>query len=98
MANAHDIIVRPIISENSMEQLADRKYTFEVAKSANKIEIKKAIEEVFPGVVVESVNTVNVIGKTKRMGRSEGKRADWKKAIVKLTENSKTIEFFEGLI
>lgn len=98
MANAHDIIVRPIISENSMEQLADRKYTFEVAKSANKIEIKKAIEEVFPGVEVESVNTVNVLGKMKRMGRSEGKRADWKKAIVKLTEKSKTIEFFEGLI
>jgi len=98
MANAHDIIVRPIISENSMEQLADRKYTFEVAKDANKIEIKKAIEEVFPGVEVESVNTVRVLGKTKRMGRSEGKRADWKKAIVKLKEGSKTIEFFEGLI
>ncbi len=98
MANAHDIIVRPIISENSMEQLADRKYTFEVAKDANKIEIKKAIEEVFPGVSVESVHTVNVLGKTKRMGRTEGKRADWKKAIVKLKEDSKTIEFFEGLI
>ena len=98
MANAHDIIVRPIISENSMEQLADRKYTFEVAKDANKIEIKKAIEEVFPGVSVESVHTANVLGKTKRMGRTEGKRADWKKAIVKLKENSKTIEFFEGLI
>lgn len=98
MANAHDIIVRPIISENSMEQLVDRKYTFEVAKDANKIEIKKAIEEVFPGVLVESVKTINVIGKVKRMGRTEGKRADWKKAIVKLTEDSKTIEFFEGLI
>jgi len=98
MANAHDIIVRPIISESSMEQLADRKYTFEVAKDANKIEIKKAIEEVFPGVLVESVNTVNVSGKMKRMGRTEGKRADWKKAIVKLKEDSKTIEFFEGLI
>ena len=98
MAYAHDIIVRPIISENSMEQLVDRKYTFEVAKDANKIEIKKAIEEVFPGVLVESVKTINVIGKVKRMGRTEGKRADWKKAIVKLTEDSKTIEFFEGLI
>lgn len=98
MANAYDIIIRPIISENSMEQIADRKYTFEVAKSANKIEIKKAIEEVFPGVTVESVNTLNVQGKVKRMGRNEGKRPDWKKAVVKLKEGSKSIEFFEGLI
>ncbi|MBO4897002.1 MAG: 50S ribosomal protein L23 [Clostridia bacterium] len=98
MANAHDIIIRPIISENSMEQLADRKYTFEVAKNANKIEIKKAIEEVFPGVSVERVTTMNMLGKVKRMGRTEGKRADWKKAVVKLKEDSKTIEFFEGLI
>ena len=98
MANAHDIIIRPIISENSMEQLSDRKYTFEVAKNANKIEIKKAIEEVFPGVSVERVTTMNMLGKVKRMGRHEGKRADWKKAVVKLTEGSKTIEFFEGLI
>ena len=98
MANAHDIIIRPIISENSMSQLADKKYTFEVAKSANKIEIKKAIEEVFPGVSVERVTTMNMLGKVKRMGRNEGKRADWKKAVVKLTEDSKTIEFFEGLI
>ncbi len=98
MANAHDIIIRPIISESSMEQLADRKYTFEVAKSANKIEIKKAIEEVFPGVSVERVTTMNMLGKVKRMGRTEGKRADWKKAVVKLKEDSKTIEFFEGLI
>ena len=98
MANAHDIIVRPIISESSMEQLADKKYTFVVAKDANKIEIKKAIEEVFPGVSVESVNTMRMIGKVKRMGKHEGKRADWKKAVVKLKEDSKTIEFFEGLI
>ena len=98
MANAYDIIVRPIISENSMAQLADRKYTFEVAKNANKIEIKKAIEEVFPGTKVESVTTQNVIGKVKRMGKNEGKRADWKKAVVKLKEDSKAIEFFEGLV
>ena len=98
MANSYDIIIRPIISENSMDQIADRKYTFCVARSANKIEIKKAIEEVFPGVAVESVNTMNVMGKVKRMGRNEGKRPDWKKAIVKLKEGSKTIEFFEGLI
>ena len=98
MANAYDIIVRPIISENSMAQLADRKYTFEVAKNANKIEIKKAIEEVFPGTKVESVTTQNVLGKVKRMGKNEGNRADWKKAVVKLKEDSKAIEFFEGLV
>lgn len=98
MANAYDIIVRPIISENSMAQLADRKYTFEVAKNANKIEIKKAIEEVFPGTKVENVTTQNVLGKVKRMGKNEGKRADWKKAVVKLKEDSKAIEFFEGLV
>ena len=98
MANAYDIIVRPIISENSMAQLADRKYTIEVAKNANKIEIKKAIEEVFPGTKVESVTTQNVLGKVKRMGKNEGKRADWKKAVVKLKEDSKAIEFFEGLV
>ena len=98
MANAYDIIVRPIISENSMAQLADRKYTFEVAKNANKIEIKKAIEEAFPGTKVERVTTQNVLGKVKRMGKNEGKRADWKKAVVKLSEDSKTIEFFEGLV
>ena len=98
MANAYDIIVRPIISENSMAQLADRKYTFEVAKNANKIEIKKAIEEVFPGTKVESVTTQTVLGQVKRMGKNEGKRADWKKAVVKLKEDSKAIEFFEGLV
>ncbi len=97
MTNAYDIIIRPIISENSMDQLADRKYTFEVALAANRSEIKKAVEEVF-GVKVESVNTMRVLGKVKRMGKTEGKRADWKKAIVKLTPGSKTIDAFEGLI
>jgi len=96
MRDAHDIIIRPIISEHSMDQLADRKYTFAVALDANKIEIKKAVEEVF-GVKVESVNTMRVLGKIKRMGVHTGKRPDWKKAIVKLTEDSKTIEFFEGM-
>jgi len=96
MRDAHDIIIRPIISEQSMNQLADKKYTFAVALNANKIEIKKAVEEIF-GVKVESVNTMRVLGKVKRMGVHSGKRPDWKKAIVKLTEDSKTIEFFEGL-
>lgn len=96
--NAYDIILRPVISEHSMDQLQDRKYTFEVAMNANKIQIKEAIEEVFPGVKVENVTTMRVLGKVKRMGRTEGKRPDKKKAIVKLTEDSKTIEFFEGLV
>ncbi len=98
MKSAHDIIISPIISERSMEDAALRKYTFKVALTANKIEIKKAIEEVFPGVKVESVNTQRVLGKVKRQGLHEGKRADWKKAIVTITEQSKTIEFFESLV
>ncbi len=96
MRNPHDIIIKPIISEHSMEQTIDRKYTFAVALDANKIEIRKAIEEIF-GVTVEKVNTMRVLGKIKRMGRNSGKRPDWKKAIVKLTEDSKSIEFFEGM-
>ncbi len=82
---SYDIIRRPIITEQSMDQTADRKYTFEVAKGANKIEIKKAVEEVF-GVEVEKVTTMNYIGKPKRQGVFQGKRADWKKAVVKLKE------------
>ena len=97
MKTAHDIIIKPIVSEKSMDQLADRKYTFKVASDANKIEIKKAVEEIF-GVKVEKITTVNVLGKIKRMGATSGKRADWKKAIVTLTEDSKGIEFFEGMI
>ena len=93
---AHDIIKRPVVTEQSMMQMQEKKYTFEVKKSANKIEIKKAVEEIF-GVKVESVNTMNMLGKVKRMGRNEGRRASWKKAIVKLTADSKTIEFFEGM-
>jgi len=94
---AYDIIKRPIVTENSMDQMADRKYTFEVAPEAGKIEIKKAVEEIF-GVTVEKVTTMNMHGKVKRMGANQGKRPDWKKAIVKLTEKSKTIEFFDGLM
>ena len=98
--NSYDIIRRPIISERSMEVVYDRegneikKYTFEVPVSANKIEIKKAVEEVF-GVKVAAVNTMKVLGKVKRMGRYEGRRASYKKAIVTLKKDSKTIEFFE---
>lgn len=92
---SHDIIKRPIITEQSMDQVADKKYTFEVAKNANKIQIKKAVEEIFK-VKVQSVTTANFMGKTKRMGVHIGKRADWKKAVVKLTADSKTIELFEN--
>ena len=94
---AYEIIKRPIVTEQSMGQMADRKYTFEVDPSANKIEIKKAVEEIF-GVTVEKVTTMNMDGKVKRMGMNIGKRANWKKAVVKLTEKSKTIEFFDGLM
>lgn len=94
---SYEIIKKPVITENSMDQMADRKYTFEVAKDANKIEIKKAVEEIF-GVKVEKVTTMRVLGKVKRMGANSGKRPDWKKAIVKLTADSKTIEFFDGLM
>lgn len=98
--NSYDILKRPIISERSMETIVDRegneikKYTFEVPKTANKVEIKKAVEEVF-GVKVAKINTMNVLGKVKRMGRNEGRRASWKKAIVTLAQGSKAIEFFE---
>ena len=94
---AQDIILRPIITENSMDGIADRKYTFEVAKDANKIEIAKAVEELFD-VKVAKVNTINVDGKLRRYGRFEGFTASRKKAIVTLTEDSKTIDFFDGMM
>ncbi len=94
---SHDIIVRPIITEKSMLGTAEKKYTFEVAKNAGKIEIARAVEEVFK-VKVKKVNTVNVRGQYRRQGRSEGYTRSWKKAIVTLTEDSKTIEFFEGMM
>ena len=97
MKNAHDIILRPVVTERSMSLLEDKTYTFEGAPSANKIEIKKAVEEVFPGTKVESVNTMRIMGKVKRQGATSGRRPERKKAIVKLTPKSKGIEFFEGL-
>lgn len=96
MRSPHDLIRRPIITEKSMDAMADKKYTFEVDKKANKTEIKNAIEQVF-GVKVKSVNTMNMLGKMKRQGAHMGRRPSWKKAIVTLTEDSKTIEFFEGM-
>ena len=98
MKTAYDIIKRPVITEQSMAQTEMKRYTFEVAKDANKIEIAKAVEEIF-GVEVEKVNTLNMKGKTKRVGRyPEGRRNNWKKAMVTLTAASKTIEFFEGMV
>ena len=98
MKTAYDIIKRPIITEKSMAATAEKKYTFEVAKDANKIEIAKAVEEIFD-VKVAKVNTLNVQGKMKRVGRyPEGRTASWKKAMVTLTADSKTIEFFEGMV
>ena len=94
---AQDIIVRPIITEKSMLGATDKKYTFEVAKAANKIEIAKAVEELFK-VKVAKVNTVNVRGKLRRQGRYQGYTRSWKKAYVTLTEDSKSIEFFEGMM
>ena len=98
MKTAQDIIIKPIITEESMTGLMMKKYTFKVAKDANKIEIAKAIETVFPGTKVAKVNTISVRGRKKRMGRNEGYTSDWKKAIVTLAEGSKTIEFFDGMI
>ena len=94
---AQDIIIKPIITERSMDALQTGKYTFKVDKNANKIEIAEAVEKLFD-VKVAKVNTMNCNGRTKRVGRFVGKTADWKKAIVTLKEDSKTIEFFDGMI
>ena len=97
MTNAYDIIIRPIITEQSMEDMDIKKYVFEVAKTANKVEIAKAIEEIF-GVRVIKVTTINVKGKAKRVGANpEGTTKSWKKAVVKLSEDSKNIEIFENM-
>ena len=96
--NAYDIIRRPVITEQSMESVADKKYVFQVAIDANKTEIKAAVEEIF-GVKVEKVNTIRMMGKMKRTGAyPAGRRAAYKKAVVTLTADSKTIEFFEGMV
>lgn len=97
MKFAHDVIIKPVISEKSMDGLAEKKYTFKVHPDANKVEIKQAVEEIFD-VKVEKVTTMNMLGKMKRQGRTQGRRASYKKAIVKLTADSKTIEFFEGMV
>ena len=93
---AQDVIIRPLLTEKSYSGIQDKKYTFVVAKNANKTQIKLAVEEIF-GVQVESVNTANVRGKMKRMGRNEGLTASYKKAIVQFKKDSKSIEFFDSL-
>ncbi len=98
MKNAYDVIVKPIITEQSMEAADDKRYVFQVAVDATKIDIKRAVEEIF-GVKVDKVNTIRMQGKEKRQGAyPAGRRASWKKAMVKLTPDSKSIEFFEGMV
>lgn len=92
----HDILIKPIITERSMTQAALKRYTFQVAKGANKYQIKDAVEKIFE-VKVLRVNTINMRGKLKRMGRTQGRRADWKKAVVTVSPDSKEIKFFEGM-
>ena len=96
MTTPYDVIIKPVISERSMDDAANKKYTFKVATSANKTQDKHALEEIF-GVEIKKVNIMNVQGKVKRMGKNVGRRAASKKAIVTLTEKSKEIEFFQGL-
>lgn len=94
--NSYDIIRRPVLTEKSYAGIPAKTYTFEVAKSANKVEIKNAVEEIF-GVKVEHVTTSTVKGKLRRQGRTQGYTPAWKKATVRLTSDSKAIEFFESL-
>ncbi|MCH3971239.1 MAG: 50S ribosomal protein L23 [Oscillospiraceae bacterium] len=94
---AHEIILRPVISEKAMNGIANKTYTFQVAPNATKIDIKNAVEEIF-GVKVRKVNTLHVRGHLRRQGRSQGYTPAWKKAVVALTPDSKAIEFFEGML
>jgi large subunit ribosomal protein L23 len=96
MKHLHDVIKRPIITERTTDMMADKKYVFEVPLKANKTEIKQAVEKVF-GVKVEAVNTMRVPAKPKRYGKYSGYTSEWKKAIVKLTADSKELEFYEGV-
>ena len=99
MANIqyYDVILKPVVTEKSMNAMGDKKYTFFVHTEANKTQIKEAVEKMFPGTKVASVNTMNMDGKTKRRGMTFGKTAKTKKAIVQLTADSKEIEIFQGL-
>lgn len=96
MNNPHDIILKPIVTERSMMQTEEKKYTFQVSKDANKYQIKDSIEKIFD-VKVEKVSVMNIQGKIKRMGRNQGRTASWKKAIIKLKPESKEIKLFENV-
>ncbi len=93
----YDVILKPVVTEKSMNAMADKKYTFLVHKDATKTQIKEAVEKMFEGTKVDKVNTINYDGKVKRRGRTVGKTNAYKKAIVKLTESSKDIDFFQGM-
>ena len=97
MKNPHDIILRPVLTEKGYDGIADKRYVFEVAVDANKVEIKKALEKVFPSIKVARVNTLRTLGKMKRQGRTQGRTPEVKKAIVTLKKDSKGIPFFEGM-
>ena len=97
MKNPHDVILRPVLTEASYDGIADKRYVFEVHTSANKTEIKLALESIFKGIKVDKVNTLRTLGKMKRQGRTQGRTPEIKKAYVTLTEDSKPIEFFEGM-
>ena len=97
MKSAYDIIKKPVLTEKSYQDMADKKFTFQVDIRANKTEIKQALESIFEGVKVESVNTMRTIGKIKRQGRFSGRTPEVKKAIVTLKKDSKPIPFFEGM-
>ncbi|NLM86123.1 MAG: 50S ribosomal protein L23 [Clostridiales bacterium] len=98
MKSPHDIIRRPVLTEKGYQGIEDKKYVFEVDVKANKVEIKNALEEVFKDIKVQSVNTLRVLGKIKRQGRTQGRTPEVKKAYVTLTKDSKPIEFFEGMV
>jgi len=95
--NYYDVLLKPVITEKSMDQMVDRKYTFLVHPEATKVQIKEAVEKMFAGTKVQRVNTMNQLGKEKRRGMTFGKNAKTKKAIVTLTAESKEIDFFEGM-
>lgn len=99
MANIqyYDVILKPVITEKSMNDMSEKKYTFLVHPTATKVQVKEAVEKMFDGTKVEKVNTMNLEGKLKRRGKTAGKTAKVKKAIVKLTESSKDIDFFQGM-
>ena len=97
MKSAYDIIIKPVLTEKSYQDMADKKFTFQVDVHANKTEIKQALETIFEGVKVDSVNTMRTIGKIKRQGRTQGRTPEVKKAIITLKKDSKPIPFFEGM-